>query len=137
MSVARLRELLIVAESGELAELGDWLLPRLHDYLENASGGRTLDEALELTVGPEKSPWYAREAMAERDAAILALAKHLSDQGPSAQAEQIGIRSRKYIASSWRFDKDKPEMPSHYQGTQKESLYKALKAFPRFPKVAA
>ena len=135
-SVEKLRELLAVAESGQLAALGSWLEPRLRDYLMRASEGVTLDQVLELTVERGGVPWYTREALAERDAAILALAKHLPDLKPSAQAEQIATWSRRYVASAWRFDRDKTEMPSHYQGTQKESLYKALKAFPRFPKAS-
>ena len=75
--IDRLRELLIVAESGALAELGGWITPRLRDYLENARHGVSLDQALGLAVGPGETPWYTTEALAKRDAAILALAKRL------------------------------------------------------------
>lgn len=136
MSVGRLRELLTVAESDELGELGEWLEPRLRDYLMRASEGVTLDQCLGLAVGPGKAPWHTKEAMAARDNAILALAEFLPDQSPSAQAEQIATWSRRYVASAWRHDRDKPEMPGHYRGTRKEPLYKALKAFSRFPKVS-
>ena len=136
MSVAHLRELLTVAEAGELGELGEWLAPRLNDYLARAQEGVTLDEALGLAVGRGEAPWHTKEAMAERDDAILALAEYLPDQSPSAQAEQIATWSRRYVASAWRHDRGKPEMPDHYRGTRKEPLYKALKAFPRFPKAS-
>ncbi len=134
--VAKLRELLAIAEAGELEGLGRRSAPRLNHYLTNAQHGTTLDQALDLTVGPGGVPWHAREAMAERDAAILALAKYLPDLKPSAQAAQIATWSRRYVASAWRFDKDKTDMPDHYRGTEKEPLYKALKAFPRFPKAS-
>ncbi len=136
MCVSRLRELLTVAESGKLGALGSWIEPRLRNYLTRASEGVTLDQSLEVAVGPGESPWYTREAMSDRDAAILALAKHLPDLQPSAQAEQIATWSRRYVASAWRFDRDKTEMPGHYRGTEKEPLYRALKAFPRFPKAS-
>ena len=134
--IDRLRQLLVIAEHGELGELGEWLTPRLNDYLARAQEGVTLDEALGLAVGRGEAPWYTKEAMAKRDDAILALAEYLPDQSPSAQAEQIATWSRRYVTSAWRHDRDKPEMPGHYRGTQKESLYKALKAFPRFPKAS-
>lgn len=38
----QLRQLLVIAERGELGELGDWLAPRLNHYLTSASA-RSID----------------------------------------------------------------------------------------------
>ena len=56
-SIARLHELLQIAESGKLGKLGAWLVPCLRDYFENAKHGVTLDRAFDVAITPGKSPW--------------------------------------------------------------------------------
>ena len=50
--IDKLRQLLVIAERGELGELGDWLAPRLKHYLTSASEGVSLEQVLDLTVFP-------------------------------------------------------------------------------------
>ena len=52
--IDRLRELLQKAESGELAELGDWLAPRLKHYLTSAPEGVSLEQVFDLAP---RVPW--------------------------------------------------------------------------------
>ena len=49
--VAKLRELLAIAEAGELEGLGRRSAPRLNHYQENAQHGVSLDDSFDLTVG--------------------------------------------------------------------------------------
>ena len=125
--IDRLRELLTVAESGKLGALGSWLEPRLRNYLTRASEGVTLDQSLEVAVGPGESPWYTREAMAARDDAIRKLAsQHFGNLDLSGQADAIAQAIRRYRRARWRFDKLKECMPETYTDTPSESLYEVL-----------
>jgi hypothetical protein len=127
-SIAKLRELIKVAESGELGELGDWLAPRLTRYLENAQTGATLDQALGLTVGPGGMPWWREQALRQRDDAIRKLAdRYFGALDLNGQADEILTAIRRYRGSRWSHDRSKDHMPESYAGTRSELLYEALR----------
>ena len=126
--IDRLRELLNVAEGGELGELGQWLAPRLNDYLARASEGATLDEALGLAAGRGEAPWYTKAAMTERNDAIRELAnQHFDNLDLTGQADAILQAIRRYRGGRWRFDREKDNIPEGYVGTPDELLYEALR----------
>ena len=123
-----IRELLTVAESGELGELGDWLAPRLDDYLTNAQNGTTLDQALRLATSPGQAPWWRFEAQRARDNAIRRLAdQHFSSLDLNGQADAIIKAIGRYRNSRWRFDKFKGCVPENYADTRSEHLYTVLR----------
>jgi hypothetical protein len=60
-------------------------------------------------------------------------ASHLESLSVSAQADRIHRLSLRYAASSWRFDRERSEMPSCYHGTVQEQLWYAFKSGATMP----
>ncbi len=126
--IDRLRELLKVAESGELAELGDWLVPRLNNYFTGASAGVTLEQVFDLAVSPGRAPWWREEALKARDDAIRRLAdQHFGALDLNGQADEILTAIRRYRGSRWRHDRSIDHMPESYAGTRSALLYETLR----------
>ena len=126
-SVEKLRELLAVAESGQLAALGTWLLPRLENYLTNAPHGTTLDEALDLTVAPGGLPWWRQEELDQRNVAFRDLAKkHFGNLDLNGQADEILRAARRYRGGRWRFDRSTEFNSKKYADLRSQLLYEAF-----------
>jgi len=126
--IDQLRQLLVIAERGELGELGDWLAPRLKHYLTGASVGVSLEQVLDLAVSPGRAPWRREEAQRARDDAIRELAdRHFGNLDLNGQANALLETIRRYRGSRWRFDRLKDHMPESYAGTRSELLYETLR----------
>jgi hypothetical protein len=79
-------------------------------------------------------PWWLESAMQERNKALRELARcHLADQSRTQQARKIATLSSRYMASAWRFDKNRPEMPARYKGRPQEWLWQAFKSGASMP----
>ena len=126
--IDRLRELLTVAEAGELGDdLGSWLSSHIRDYLENASGGRTLDAALGLAINQGEIPWWRQEELNQRNAAFRDLAeKHFGSLDLSRRADEILRAARRYRDGRWRFDRSTEFNPEKYADIRSQLLYKAF-----------
>lgn len=113
-------------------ELSNWLGESLRDFLERRA--ETIEDALGLCAPRGGVPWWMEAAIRERDAALRELAaRFFADQSVSAQARLIRQRALRYAASSWRFDRDRGEMPEHYRGSMNAWLWRAFKSGAAMP----
>lgn len=110
-------------------ELANWLGTCLDAFLTHRV--RHVDDAFGLRPTRGGVAWWREDALRKRDAALRALAKQFFDD-PSysarAQAQAIWILSRRYAASTWRFDKKLHGMPTNYARTPKEYLWTAFQS---------
>ncbi len=110
-------------------ELADWLSRSLRDFLSHRVNN--IDEALGIRAPRGGVSWWREEALRKRDAALRALAEEcLVSRACSirAMASEIAKLSRRYAASSWRFDQENDEMPARYAGTAKKYLWQAFRS---------
>lgn len=129
-----LREIARCCQQGERMDerLTRWLGGALERYLTQQA--RTIEEALGLRAPQGGVPWHLEEALRHRDAALRDLATWFCDgQSATAQAKQIHSWSVRYAAAAWRFDRNRPEMPARYRGTEKALLWRAFKSGARMP----
>ncbi len=129
-----LREIARCCRKGEPMDerLTRWLGGALESFLTQDS--RSLEEAMGLRSPQGGVPWHLEEALRHRDAALRQLAARFCDGATvSAQAKQIHTWSLRYAAASWRFDRNREEMPAHYRGTEKALLWQAFKSGARMP----
>ena len=112
--------------------LAAWLAHSLDTYLEQRS--RSLNEAFGLINGRGGVPWRMEEGIRRRDAGLRALCeRHFGDLSLSAQPSEIHKMSARYAASTWRFDREREQMPDNYRGTGKEFLWEAFKSGATMP----
>ena len=129
-----LREIARCCQEGEPMDerLTRWLGRALERFLTQDS--RTIEEAMGLQAPQGGVPWHLEEALRRRDAALRELAAWFCDgQTVSAQAKQIHSWSVRYAAATWRFDREREDMPAHYGGTEKALLWRAFKSGARMP----
>lgn len=105
--------------------LASWLADSLQSFLEQRSS--SLNDAFGIRNARGGVPWRVEAGIRLRDSALRALAaKHLSNLSITAQADAIHKMSLRYGASSWRFDRERAEMPTAYLGNAQEWLYRAF-----------
>ncbi len=129
--VDRLRRICSHASAGLVLDASDaeWLVEALQLYLERASHGFPIARALGLAVAPGGTPWWRREALARRDAALRRVAReHYGSLRQSDAAGAIAVGLSRYASSSWRHDRDHDRCPDRYQGQREEHFFAALKA---------
>ncbi len=129
-----LREVARCCLSGEPLDsnLSEWLGEALQAFLEHACG--TVDDALGLKFPQGGVPWWREEAIRERDAALRQMVSdYFADYTLAATARAIGVVANRYAASSWRFDRDRDEMPERYRETQMELVWRAFKSGAAMP----
>ena len=125
--IQNLREISRCCQAGEPidGEIASWFGGCLEAFLERRC--TTIEEALGLIFPKGGVPWWRDEAIRQRDAALRQLAEMLlPDQTPGARARIVHEQSRRYAASSWRFDRDRDAMPETYAGTAKAWLWRAF-----------
>ena len=130
-AVGTLRRIAAALEAGRAPAAGDgaWLADRLRRYLESASRGANLDMCLGLAAMPGQPNWWTVETIAERDAALRDLAAcFYRGRRPGTQAREIERLSLRYATASWRFDRERPDMPERYCGTETEHLWTAFRS---------
>ena len=94
----------------------------------------SLNDALGLKFARGGVPWWMEEAIRERDRALRDLARRLSKgRSIAEQARDIHARALRYAASSWRFDRERADMPSRYRGTSQEYLWRAFRSGAAMP----
>ena len=72
--------------------------------------------------------------MRTRDAGCRGLADSFhAERAVSGRAQEIRLRSLRYAASAWRFDRERDVMPERYKGTQTECLWRAFKSGATMP----
>lgn len=107
------------------AEVAAWFGDCLDAFLQRRCG--SIEEAFGLSFPRGGVPWWLEEAIRKRDGSLRRLAaEFLPELTPTAQAREILTMSRRYGASTWRFDRERREMPAHYQGTAKAHLWRAF-----------
>ncbi len=128
-SIDNLREIMAHCVEGEPlgGDLAAWLGEAIDGFLTRQFC--TLDESLGLIFPRGGIPWWREEANRKRNAALCYLAEtFLSELALGMQAQEIWTTAMRYAASTWRFDRDKVDMPVHYAGTPKECLWQAFKS---------
>ncbi len=131
-AVEKLRRLVPVLEAGD-AE-ARWLAECLCNYFDGAERGLTADMALDLSPMPGAAAWWTAEAIEARDAALRDLATLFwPGRKVASQAFQIARLASRYATAAWRFDRDRPEMPARYVGTEAEHLWMAFKSGATMP----
>ena len=89
----------------------------------------SLEDALGLRFPRGGVPWWREEAIRERNAALRDLAgRFYGGLAVSAQAKGVWLLTSRYGASTWRFDRDRSEMPAAYAGTEKQYVWLAFAA---------
>jgi hypothetical protein len=112
--------------------LSNWLGESLKSYLERRAD--SIEGALGLSAPRGGVPWWMEAAIRERDAVLRRLARQFfAEHSVSAQARLIRQRALRYAASSWRFDRNRAEMPGHYDGTINALLWRAFKSGAAMP----
>src|SRR5262245_61066483 len=115
--------------SGEALSLDQagWLAKAMRRFLTRQC--RTIEEAFGVISDRGGVSWRMEQAMRQRDAALVQLARrYLADQSISAQARAIHRMCTRYAACAWRSDRDLHEMPMSYAGAPKEFLWRAFSA---------
>ena len=128
-AIARLRRLAAALEVGEQPDLGDgaWLAERLARYLDGAERGLTVETALDLAPMPGQASWWTEEATQARDDALRQMAARFwPERRVAGQAYEIHRAALRYVASAWRFDRGRADMPERYVGTAAEWLWQAF-----------
>ena len=113
-------------------DLSEWLGTSLQEFLNR--GSTTIEEALGLRAPRGGVPWWMEDAIRIRDSALRDLARHFhAERSVSGQAKEIHRRALLYAASTWRFDRECAEMPTHYAGTLRGYLWRAFKSGAAMP----
>jgi hypothetical protein len=112
--------------------LAYWLATSLQSFLDQRS--ESLNDAFGLRNARGGVPWRMEASMRARDEALRRLAsQHFRALTRSAQAARIQLLSARYEASSWRFDRMREVMPTAYEGTPHEFLWRAFKSGAAMP----
>jgi hypothetical protein len=133
-SIDNIRTVAALCQSREpLPEpLAVWLASSLQSFLERRTN--SLNDAFGIRNARGGIPWQAEISMRKRDSALRDLAaSHLEPLSVTAQADRIHRLSLRYAASSWRFDRERSEMPDSYRGTAQEYLWRAFKSGATMP----
>lgn len=128
--VERLREIARLCLNGEPLDidLSQWLGDALESYLEREAA--SLDEALGLRYGRGGVSCWREAALRRRDAALRELAQtcFADDVSPCCRSKKIAEMAQRYAATAWRTDRVRSAMPDHYQGNEKEFLWRAFRS---------
>jgi len=137
-AIARLRRIAACAAAGEaLGEDGEWLADALAAYLEHADAGVSLEQAFAIDTPRGALPWWRRERLARRDAALRAFAHAAFPKlKPHAQGAAVLEAATRYGASGWKWDCVASELPRRIAGTPRAHLWHAMQAAP-LPSTAA
>jgi hypothetical protein len=112
--------------------LSTWLASSLESFLDKKAD--SLNDAFGVRNLRGGVPWRMEANMRTRDAALRELAsRHYGELSVTARASRIQQLAERYAASSWRFDRDRAEMPSAYRGTPHEFLWRAFKSGAAMP----
>lgn len=112
--------------------LASWLAASIQSYLDRNT--ESLNDAFGLRNARGGVPCRMEASMRERDRTLRALAaRHFGNLSTSAQATQIHLLSVRYEATSWRFDRMHEGVPSGYEGTPHELLWRAFKSGAAMP----
>lgn len=112
--------------------LASWLAASLQSFLDQKSD--SLNDAFGVRNLRGGVPWRMEANMRMRDAALRELAsRHCGELSVTAKASRIQQLAERYAASSWRFDRDRAEMPEAYRGTAHEFLWRAFKSGAAMP----
>lgn len=134
MPVENLKEIVRCSQLGvpPKSELIGWLGDCLSEVLAHRAS--SFEEAFGLQNYRGGVPWWLENAMQERNKALRALAKHhFADLPRTQQAREIATLASRYMASAWRFDKHRPEMPLHYKERPQKWLWHAFKSGASMP----
>lgn len=126
-SIQKLREISEQCLNGKPldSDLSEWLGQSLQRFL--AQSCRTVDEALGLKFAKGGVPWWREEAIRIRDAALRQLAEQFIDASSATdRARAVFNMTNRYASSTWRFDRERDEMPGDYAGTVNECLWLAF-----------
>ena len=133
-SINNMRTLAQLCRAGEPlpGTLASWLASSLQSFLDQRSS--SLNDAFGLRNTRGGIPWRMEASIRVRDAALRSLSKaQFAELSITAQAERIHRASVRYAASSWRFDREREEMPSPYRGTPQQFLWEAFKSGAAMP----
>jgi hypothetical protein len=112
--------------------LSSWLASSLQSFLDQRTP--SLNDAFGVRNARGGIPWRMEASMRARDAALRSLAEtHFGDLSVSAQADHIHRMSLRYAASSWRFDREREDMPLSYRHALQEWLWLAFKSGAAMP----
>jgi hypothetical protein len=112
--------------------LASWLANSLQSFLDQRSP--SLNDAFGLRNARGGIPWRVEASIRVRDASLRSLCKaYLGGLTISAQAERIHQLSVRYAASSWRFDRERAEMPLAYCATPQQFLWQSFKSGATMP----
>ncbi len=90
---------------------------------------QSIEDALGLRFPRGGIPWWREEAIRKRNAALRDLAaRFYAGRTVSAQARHIWLITSRYAGSTWRFDRDRGEMPVAYAGTERQYVWIAFAA---------
>jgi hypothetical protein len=134
MPVNNLKEFVRCSRLGVTPErhLVQWVGECLNEVLEHRAS--SFEEAFGLQKGRGGVPWWLEVAMRERNEALRNLARHyLNDLTRNQQASEIAKLSLRYMASAWRIDRDRDEMPPRYRNEREEWLWCACKSGASMP----
>jgi hypothetical protein len=113
-------------------DLAGWLAAGIERFLGREA--RDLDGALGLLQAQGGIPWWREDAIRGRDAALRRLWQLVCPgAGVTARARRVAELLRRYAASAWRLDRDRPAMPVDYAGTAHEQLWLAFKSGAAMP----
>jgi hypothetical protein len=102
-----------------------WLGRVLAEYLAHRCP--TIEDAMQLRGDRGGIPWWREQANRKRDAALRELAaRYFGGLSVTAQAAQLRVLTVRYAASTWRFDRKRDAMPTHYVGCMHEWLWRAF-----------
>jgi hypothetical protein len=107
--------------------LACWLATSLQSFLDCRCA--SLNEAFGVRNPRGGVTWRVEASIRIRDAALRSLAtNYYADLSVSAQSDRIHKLASRYAAASWRFDRERHEMPFFYRGTPQECLWEAFKS---------
>src|SRR5262245_34962972 len=128
-TIARLHEISERCLSGNAlsGEQALWLGEALSRFVKRQSA--TIEEALGIQGCRGGVSWRMALAIQRRNCALIELAKrHFSGLSTTAQGRGVSGLCVRYAASAWRFDRQRPSMPSFYAGMPQEWLWHAFSA---------
>lgn len=133
-SIEHLRRIHSCCLSGErlAPDEANWLGQSLQRFLERRA--ESLEEAFDLCFGQGGVPWWREEAIRIRDKALRELAAMFCEGDSTyAKAKAIEAMAERYAATAWIRDRERTEMPSHYEGTARASLWRAFRSGAAMP----